>query len=245
MGRATGVQSQVESYQRLQKWYLISHCLTLSIIRYVSRVKRSNPEKGAALSPTLWCRSYWKGSFRVASRLQSPTLLIFLLFQRISRILVTKIEYPKVEIVVNTMSFMSLCYIVIIISITTIIIQIQAIRTRSFMICVSLILSPYTMREKQNIKAHANNTILTPPPRTAHLVVSKISIHLSWSRPKLICCYRIRKTQPRASTIERQLSVFSKSSNSLDHLVRVWCQPSTQFTPTAVQLYFFSGGLLW
>ena len=28
-------------------------CLTLSIIRYVSGVKRSNPEKGFALSPTL------------------------------------------------------------------------------------------------------------------------------------------------------------------------------------------------
>ncbi len=39
----TGVQSQVESYQRLKKWYLISPCLTLSIKRYVSRIKWSNP----------------------------------------------------------------------------------------------------------------------------------------------------------------------------------------------------------
>ena len=43
MVRETGVQSQVESYQRLEKWYLIPSCLTLSIIRYVSRVKWSNP----------------------------------------------------------------------------------------------------------------------------------------------------------------------------------------------------------
>ena len=39
MARETGVQSQVESYQRLKKWYLIPPCLTLSIIRYVSRSK--------------------------------------------------------------------------------------------------------------------------------------------------------------------------------------------------------------
>ena len=48
MDRETGVQSQVESYQRLKKWYLIPLCLTLSIIRYVSRVKWSNPRKGVA-----------------------------------------------------------------------------------------------------------------------------------------------------------------------------------------------------
>ena len=35
----TWVQSQVESYQRLKKWYLMPPCLTLSIIRYGSRVK--------------------------------------------------------------------------------------------------------------------------------------------------------------------------------------------------------------
>ena len=66
MARETGVQSQVESYQRLKKWYLIPPCLTLSIIRYVSRVKWSNPGKGVALSPTSQCSSYWKGSLRVA-----------------------------------------------------------------------------------------------------------------------------------------------------------------------------------
>ena len=37
--RETGVPSQDKSYQRLKKWYLIPPCSTLSIIRYVSRVK--------------------------------------------------------------------------------------------------------------------------------------------------------------------------------------------------------------
>ena len=66
MVRETRVQSQVESYQRLKKWYLIPPCLTLSIIRYVLRVKWSNPGEGVAPYPTLWCRSYWKGSHRVS-----------------------------------------------------------------------------------------------------------------------------------------------------------------------------------
>ena len=47
------------------KWYLIPPCLTLSIIRYLSRVKLSNPGKGVAPSPTSQCSSYWKGSLRV------------------------------------------------------------------------------------------------------------------------------------------------------------------------------------
>ena len=54
MVRETRVQSHVESYQR----YLIPPCLTLSIIRYVSRVKWSNPGKRVAPSPTAWCCIY-------------------------------------------------------------------------------------------------------------------------------------------------------------------------------------------
>ena len=42
------VQSQLESYQRLKKWYLMPPGLTLSIIRYGSRVKCSNPGKEVA-----------------------------------------------------------------------------------------------------------------------------------------------------------------------------------------------------
>ena len=46
MVQAIWIQSSVESYQRLKKWYLIPPCLTLSNIKYVSRVKWSNPRKG-------------------------------------------------------------------------------------------------------------------------------------------------------------------------------------------------------
>ena len=55
MTQETWVQSQVESYQRLRKWYLMPPFLTLSIIRYGSRVKWSNPGKGITPSPTPWC----------------------------------------------------------------------------------------------------------------------------------------------------------------------------------------------
>ena len=40
------------------KWYFIPPCLTLSNTRYVSRVKRSNLEKGVATSLTSLCSSY-------------------------------------------------------------------------------------------------------------------------------------------------------------------------------------------
>ena len=48
-----------------KKWYLIPLFLTLSIIKYGSRVKWSNPGKGVMSSLTPWCSSYWKGSFKV------------------------------------------------------------------------------------------------------------------------------------------------------------------------------------
>ena len=62
MVQETWVQSQVASYQRLKKWFLIPPCLTLSNIRYVSSVKWSNLGKGVAPSPTSRCSSYRKGS---------------------------------------------------------------------------------------------------------------------------------------------------------------------------------------
>ena len=52
MAQETWVQSQVESYQRLKKWYLMLPCLTLNIIRYRSKVKWSYPGKGVAPSLT-------------------------------------------------------------------------------------------------------------------------------------------------------------------------------------------------
>ena len=45
---------------------MIPPSLTLSDIRYVSKVKWSNPGKGVAPSPTPWCSSYWKRSLLVA-----------------------------------------------------------------------------------------------------------------------------------------------------------------------------------
>ena len=50
---------------KILKWYLISPCLTLSNIKYVSRVEWSNPGKEIA-PPTPWCSCYWKGSLLVA-----------------------------------------------------------------------------------------------------------------------------------------------------------------------------------
>ena len=61
VAQETWVQFQVKSYQRLKKWYFMPPCLTLSIIRYGSRVKWSNPGKGVAPSPTPWCSSNQKG----------------------------------------------------------------------------------------------------------------------------------------------------------------------------------------
>ena len=83
MVRETWVQSQVTSYQRLKKWYLIHPCLILSNKRYVSRVKWSNPGKGVVPSPTLQCCSYWKGSLLVA--LNYSHQLYFLLFHTSSK----------------------------------------------------------------------------------------------------------------------------------------------------------------
>ena len=45
---------------------MIPPCLTLSNIRYVSRVKWSNQGKGVVPSPTPRCCSYWKESLLVA-----------------------------------------------------------------------------------------------------------------------------------------------------------------------------------
>ena len=47
------------------KWYLIPPCLTLSNLRYISKVKWSNPGKWVAPSP-IPHSSYWKGSLLVA-----------------------------------------------------------------------------------------------------------------------------------------------------------------------------------
>ena len=75
MAQETRAQSQVESYKRFKKRYLISPCLTLSIIRYVSRVKWSNPRKGEAPFPTPQWSSFWKRETSDCPQLQSPTFM--------------------------------------------------------------------------------------------------------------------------------------------------------------------------
>ena len=51
MVQLTGVQSQIESYQRHKKWYLIPSFLTLSNIRWGSRVEWCDP--GNDVAPSL------------------------------------------------------------------------------------------------------------------------------------------------------------------------------------------------
>ena len=71
-----------DSYQRLKKWYLMLLFLTLSIIRYVSRVKWNNPGKAVAPSPTLQSSSYWKGNLQVT--LNYGCHLSFFYYTRVS-----------------------------------------------------------------------------------------------------------------------------------------------------------------
>ena len=59
----TGVQYQVESYQRLKKWYLMPPCLILSIIRLGSRVKWSNPGNGVEPYSRFCVVAIEKGAF--------------------------------------------------------------------------------------------------------------------------------------------------------------------------------------
>ena len=77
MARETWVQSQAESYQRLKKWYLMLSCLTLSIIRYVSRVKESNPGKGVATPLHLGIVAIEKGAFGSSSTTVANLILLY------------------------------------------------------------------------------------------------------------------------------------------------------------------------
>ena len=63
MARETKVQSQVKSYQRLQKWYLMPACLTSSIIKYGSRVSGALPAKGVVPTPYLGVVAIEKGAY--------------------------------------------------------------------------------------------------------------------------------------------------------------------------------------
>ena len=76
------VQFKVASYQRLLRWYLIPPYLTLINIRYLPRVKWSNPEKDVAPSPTTWCSSYWKGSLLIALDYGRQQLILKLMIKK-------------------------------------------------------------------------------------------------------------------------------------------------------------------
>ena len=56
------------------KMVLDTSLLNTHRLRYVSRVKWSNPGKGMAPFPTPWCSSYWKGSLLVALDYYNSTL---------------------------------------------------------------------------------------------------------------------------------------------------------------------------
>ena len=105
MVRETRVQSLVMSYQRLLKWYLISPCFTLSNIRYVSRIKWSNPGKGVVPSPTPRCSSYWKGSLLVVLDKREKTLLTFTYLW-----LILRLYYNKSKIFVFGYTFSSIIF---------------------------------------------------------------------------------------------------------------------------------------
>ena len=65
IAREIWVQSQVEPYQRLKKWYSIPPCLTLSTqVHIKGKVEQSQGKSSALYTP--WCSSNWKGSLRVA-----------------------------------------------------------------------------------------------------------------------------------------------------------------------------------
>ena len=63
MDEKTWNQSQVESYQRLKRLYLMPPFLTLSIIRYGSRVKSANPRKVVTPSLHFGVVAIEKGAF--------------------------------------------------------------------------------------------------------------------------------------------------------------------------------------
>ena len=64
----TGVQFQVESYQRFKKWYLMPPYLALVTIKKESKVKWSNPGNGVAPSPIPRCTvTIEKGAIETSS----------------------------------------------------------------------------------------------------------------------------------------------------------------------------------
>ena len=74
---------------KTQKWYLTPPCLTLSLIRYESMIKWSNPRKGVVLSTTPSCSSYLKGSLLVTLDYSGQLYLLNIHLYRLSEKLIT------------------------------------------------------------------------------------------------------------------------------------------------------------
>ena len=130
--------------------------------------------------------------------------------------------------------YLSLCCIATMISITTVIqihIQIQAGIFRFGYERVYLFLASVhgdTRREAQFLKAYANQTMLTPPQRAAHLVMFKISIHLCRSRSKNLTA-RLNGRKPKCHLFQ-----------NLQILKTIFSGPAI----IHIKLHFLSGGFI-
>ena len=77
--------------------------------------------------------------------------------------------------------------------------------------------SPWRHEERDTIL-----TMLTPPQHAAHLVISKVSVGRDPKNPTT----SFNSQNPTlASVVQSQLTFFSKSSNSQDHLFWAWSHP--------------------
>ena len=91
MVQETGVQSQVKSYQKLKKWYLMPSCLTLSIIRYISRIIQGKKRPPLHLSVV----ANEKGAFR------SPTYFRALVDRLLANLPLPRMQLPKREVALS------------------------------------------------------------------------------------------------------------------------------------------------
>ena len=82
MARETRVQFLVKSYQKIE-----FETSLLGFMRYVSKVKLSNPEKRVAHSSTAWCSSYGKRSLQISLTLSRHFSLSFIASGRSSGLL--------------------------------------------------------------------------------------------------------------------------------------------------------------
>ena len=101
MAWETWVQSQVTSYQRLPKWYLMPPCLTLSIIKYGSRVKWTIQGKEHPSPLYLGVVAIEKEAFGSSSTTVG-NFTYFILLLVLDRILETIQQYEKKTLLYET-----------------------------------------------------------------------------------------------------------------------------------------------